>query len=215
MQLRVIASVHPIIRSFHPIEAARGRRVDAPRGGSLAASWGSDSSFAPTREQAELKGFALRAPRATDAGAIWQLVREAGALDANSVYAYLLLCTDFSETSIVAESFGQVVGFVLGYRPPRRRDTLFVWQVAVAPERRAEGVAAGMLDALLARCARTDVRFLEATVTPSNGPSRALFEGLARRNAAPCREGVAFESDLFPGGSHEPELMLRIGPFPR
>ena len=63
-------------------------------------------------------------------------------LDVNSTYAYLLMATDFAETSIVVVGVdGAVCGFITGYRPPRRPDTLFVWQVAVAPDAQGRGLA--------------------------------------------------------------------------
>src|SRR6187431_2111779 len=93
----------------------------------------------------------LRPPRGTDAIGIRDLVAETGVLDLNSTYAYLLLSTDFAETSIVADVDGRLQGFITGYRPPQRPDVLFVWQVAVAPSAQRGGLAAAMLDAVVDR----------------------------------------------------------------
>src|SRR5690606_42164986 len=69
-----------------------------------------------------------------------ELVARCQPLDTNSVYCNLLQCSDFADTAIAAEDAnGQLVGFISGYRPPSRPDTLFVWQVAVdASMRRSE-----------------------------------------------------------------------------
>jgi L-2,4-diaminobutyric acid acetyltransferase len=155
----------------------------------------------------------FRHPIVPDGLALWRLVGEAGTLDLNSAYAYLVVCRDFAETCIVAEEAGRIAGFVMGYRPPRKPDTVFVWQIGVAPEARGRGLGSLVLDRLLQSDACSTVRFLETNVAPSNRASRALFEGLARRLCAPIEELEGFESSLFPDPLHEPERLLRIGPF--
>ncbi|MFQ5700109.1 MAG: diaminobutyrate acetyltransferase [Myxococcota bacterium] len=154
----------------------------------------------------------MRPPSPEDAASVWQLVGGSGVLDLNSPYAYLLLCSDFSETSVVAETSGGIVGFVGAYRPPPRPDSVFVWQIVTAPELQGGGLGASLLEALLDRKACRDVRFLEATVTPSNEPSRALFAGFARRRGLPLAELTAFGAELFPS-EHEEEVLVRIGPL--
>jgi len=155
----------------------------------------------------------LRCPERSDAADIWQLVRDSGQLDLNSPYAYLLLCTDFADTCIVAEQGDDLVGFIGAYRPPGRRDVLFVWQVVSAKQAQGRGVATKMLDALLSWGSCRDVVYLEATVTPSNRGSRRLFERFAQRKGAEHVEYEDFEADLFPGEQHEEELRIRIGPL--
>lgn len=158
--------------------------------------------------------FEIRPPTARDAADIWQLVEDTPALDGNSPYAYLLLCTHFAQTGLVARAGEKLAGFVLGYARPDDGATAFVWQVGVAEEARGRGLGGQLLDAWFARCARrSDVRFLEATVTPSNEPSRRLFSSFAVRHGAPVRESVAFPASLFPGAvAHEDEVSMRVGP---
>jgi L-2,4-diaminobutyric acid acetyltransferase len=166
-------------------------------------------------EQAREAGFVFRHPEVADGLAIWRLLGEVGTLDPNSTYAYLMVCRDFADTCIVAEREGRVVAFVTGYRPPHKPETVFVWQIGVAPQARGRGLGARLLDRLLGSEACSAVRFLDTNVTPSNRASRALFEGFARRMNAPIVELEGFESSLFADPSHEPERLLRIGPFDR
>lgn len=159
----------------------------------------------------------LRPPQGSDALAIRALVAETGVLDLNSTYAYLLLSTDFAQTSIVADIDGELRGFITGYRPPPRPDVLFVWQVAVAPAAQRTGLAATMLDALVDRV-RTENNggplTVEATVSPGNASSRAFFGAFARRHGVPLTEHPHFTAaQLDPGGAHEDEPLLRIGPL--
>lgn len=187
----------------------------------------------------------LRPPRPADAADVWRLVEACEALDGNSPYAYLLLCSDFAETGMVVRAAappsesesrgapdgmgqgepvgegdsgqGALVGFVLGYRPPARPQTLFVWQIAVAPECRGQGLGGRVLDRLVHRCRQTfGIEYLEATVTPSNGSSRQLFTKYARDRELQIHESLAFGASSFPAeldAPHEDEIRLRIGPL--
>lgn len=155
----------------------------------------------------------LRPPTVEDAAAIWRLVRDSGVLDLNSPYSYLILCKHFAETCIVAEEAGVIVGFVTAYRPPITPDVIFVWQIGVAQSVRGRGVGLMILEALVRQEAALGASFLEATVTPSNGPSRALFRAVARRFHTQCNETPYFSTHLFPNDTHEAEELFRIGPF--
>lgn len=154
----------------------------------------------------------LRPPRADDARVIWQVLPEIGNLERNSAYAYLLLCTHFADTGIVAEHEGALAGFVLGYRPPVQPSSMFVWQVGVAPHARGHGLGGRMLDEVLARPGCRDVKFLTATVSPDNAPSLALFRGFARRRGLRCEEAACFPAALFPD-AHADENLMKIGPL--
>jgi L-2,4-diaminobutyric acid acetyltransferase len=161
-----------------------------------------------------MSDFNLRAPSLGDGVAVSRLVRRCRPLDVNSHYLYLLLCHHFAQTCAVAEGDGEVLGFVSAYRPPQQLDTLFVWQVAVAPEGRGRGLASRLLDEVLQRPGCADLRFVEATISPSNAASQALFHSLARRLNTECRVSPLFTAECFSGiEAHEPEELYRIGPF--
>jgi L-2,4-diaminobutyric acid acetyltransferase len=153
---------------------------------------------------------ALRVPRVTDGAAVHHLIARCPPLDTNSRYCSLLQCTHFARTSVLAEADGRVAGFVSGYREPDRPDTLFVWQVAVAPEARGRGLAALMIREILERETCRDVRFVETSITPDNAASWGTFRALARTLGAtlttrPWLSCVAhFESE------HAAEVLVRI-----
>jgi len=141
-------------------------------------------------------------------------VGETGVLDKNSAYLYLLLCRDFADTCVVAEIDGSVVGFVTGYRLPASPDVLFIWQVGVAAAAQRQGVALRMLIELIDRVGRASLKFIEATVAPSNTASRNLFASLARKLDLPLTvvPEDGFSERDFPPGDHEAEPRVRIGP---
>jgi L-2,4-diaminobutyric acid acetyltransferase len=157
----------------------------------------------------------LRAPEVDDAAALWRLARDRG-LDLNSPYAYLLLCTDFAQTSTVAVDAEGVAGFVAAYRPPAEPSAAFVWQLAVAGRAGGQGLGRRLLAETLTRPGNLDARSLTCTVTPDNEPSLRLFRGFARTLGVPCEEAERFPAEVFPleAGTHQPELALRIGPLP-
>ena len=155
----------------------------------------------------------FRKPTLEDGAGVWTLIKKTGVLDLNSSYSYLMWCTNFSDTSVVIEVDGEIVGFISGYINPSSPDKLFIWQVAVDASQRGKGLASKMLHHILERDICEDVRYVEATVSPSNTASRNLFKGLARSLDTQIEVFDCFTSEDFPEQGHEDELMHQIGPF--
>ena len=156
----------------------------------------------------------LRKPESTDGFALNNLVERCKPLDTNSVYCNLLQCYDFADTAIAAETAeGDLVGFISGYRPPARQDTLFVWQVAVDSRMRGQGLALKMLLALIERVRADGVSRLETTISPGNEASEALFKKAFRLLGAEYSTEVLFSRDTHFNGQHDDEVIYRAGPF--
>lgn len=158
--------------------------------------------------------IALTHPTAADGAELYRIARDSRTLDLNSSYAYVLWCNDFGESSVVARSEGQVVGFITGYRRPTQ--TLMVWQVAVDARFRRRGLGLTMLEWLADAAARYEPRELivETTVAPGNTASRAMFAKFAERRGMDLDELPGFGSELFPD-DHEDEPILRMTPAAR
>lgn len=156
----------------------------------------------------------FRGPAPEEGKLLHRLVDEGGTLELNTTYKYVLFADHFAGTTTVAEHDGEIVGFVSAYRPPSHPDTVFVWQIGVNPRMRGRGVARGLLEAMVRRPGCRGVRYLEATVTPSNLASRRLFQSFARHQGAPFEWSAGYPGELFGApGEHEPENLIRIGPF--
>lgn len=159
----------------------------------------------------------FRRPTHRDGAAMWRLVKDSGALDENSAYAYLMMGEWFTGTCVLAEEHlhggaRRLAGFVMGFVPPTQPDTIFVWQVGVDHRQRGRGLGKLLIKQFV-EWAPPGVNFLEATVTPSNAASEALFKAAARTFGTAVRVTDLFAADAFPGEGHEPERRFRIGPI--
>ena len=148
-----------------------------------------------------------------DGPALHRLVEVCTPLDTNSLYCNLLQSSHFAATSITAKTDGVLIGSITGYCIPERPDTLFIWQVAVAPQARGQGIASSMLRALMARPSLADIRFMETTITEDNSASWRLFLKFADECSAPTQRSIMFEKTQHFEGRHDSEQLLRIGPF--
>ncbi len=116
---------------------------------------------------------------------------------------------------MIAESDGALAGFISGYLIPARPDTLFVWQVAVAPESRGQALGRAMLAALIERDSCASVRFVETSITPENQPSWHTFRRFADAYGAPLSSTPWFSSRTHFESQHDAEHLVRIGPLCR
>lgn len=155
----------------------------------------------------------FKTPTADDGKEMFRIVKESKVLDVNSSYSYLMWGKYFNETSIIAQHEDGVIGFVTGFLKPESPDTLFIWQVAVDPKFRGNGLATKLISRLISKLKNQNIRYIEATVTPSNEPSSNLFKGLAKKYETKCEIFECFSEDQFPDPSHEAELAYQIGPI--
>jgi len=157
----------------------------------------------------------FRSPDKKDGASIWQLIKETGALDVNSAYCYILLSDYFRDTCIIAEDEEGIIGFISAFRAPAKPDTLFLWQIAVSPSKQRKGIARMMVKELLSYEYCQAIRFVEATVSPSNIASRGLFLRLAKDYTTECQLSQGYTASMFPFEiNHEEELLFRLGPLP-
>lgn len=154
----------------------------------------------------------FRASTAKDGIAVWQLVSQAGTLELNTAYFYLVFCSEFKETCLVAECDNQIVGAIIGYRSPASADTIFCWQIGVLPAWQGQGLASKMLNAWADTSQRPWLRYVTATVAEDNAASERLFKRFAKAQDATCEVVPYFTSDLLAPG-HAPEPLYRIGPL--
>lgn len=154
----------------------------------------------------------LSAPDIGDGADLWRLAGAAQSLDVNSRYSYLLWCRDFAATSVIARDEDQLAGFITGYRRPALPETLFIWQVAVSPTHRRQGLARRMLDHLVDRLTPHGVDHVEATVTPGNLPSTRLFTSFADARKVELKRDELFSEEML-GDGHEAEIRFLIGPL--
>lgn len=157
------------------------------------------------------EALSLRTPLPSDGAALHRLVENCPPLDPNSLYCNLLQCSHFADTAVAAEYKGELVGFISGFIPPAKPDTLFVWQVAVDASMRGHGLGGKMLGELIDR---SGAHYMETTVTADNAASWGMFRSFARSRNAECKDcGPLFEREQHFDGKHDSEHLARLGPF--
>ncbi|WP_235188546.1 diaminobutyrate acetyltransferase [Catenovulum agarivorans] len=122
-------------------------------------------------------------------------------------------CAHFSETCVIAELEGEVVGWVSAYINPQQVNTIFIWQMAVSEKARGQSLAFKMLNHLLSRAVCSEVTHLETTITKDNQASRSVFRKLASQLNTACAESSYFVRDIHFGGKHADEYLFKIGPI--
>lgn len=130
----------------------------------------------------------------------------------NSRYTYFLLARDFSDTCVVTEHQGKIIGFSSGYVSPSRSDTFFNWETVVNKKYRGNKLQKKML---LQQIKNANVKYFEGTVNPSNQVSENNFFELAELLNAKITKRVLFEEQDFENDGHETEILCRIGPIPQ
>ena len=178
------------------------------------------NSHATNKTIVDMSMTTFRKPVSTDGQPLNELVDHCPPLDTNSTYCNLLQCTHFADTSIAAIKVDAdsgdeaLVGFISGYIPPSRPNTLFVWQVAVDASCRGQGLALRMLMALIERCrSEKSIDYIETTITPGNTASEALFSRAYQRLNAPIEKTVLFSRKAHFADQHDDEMLWRGGPM--
>jgi len=164
----------------------------------------------PDAEANSSKEWIFREPKVTDGDSIFSLIAACPPLDLNSSYCNFLQATHFSATCVLVEHQGRVGGFISAYRKPDEDDVLFVWQVAVSPNCRGQGLAYRMLNALLDRDNLQNIKAIETTITKENKASWALFEKFDATRGNQGDVDVFLDQHAHFNGKHDTEYLYRI-----
>lgn len=164
------------------------------------------------RDNSIVTTLEIRSPNSLDGSKMWALTRDSRKLDLNSSYFYVAMSHWFSDSCKVAfdTEKNRLVGMVIGFRLPSDKETLFIWQIAVDERYRGQSIAMRLIEAVVAN---SEIRYLEATIAPSNLSSKRLFEkwSVSRKTTLIISDG--FGLDCFPDQQHEKEELYRIGPL--
>ena len=175
-----------------------------------------DTEAPRSDRQSPPQDLVFRKPCLQDVPAIYGLVQGSG-LDVNSPYMYMLCASHFSDTCVVTEVTGngnhaRLAGILMGYRHPREKSTLFVWQIAVSREFLRQAIAKRMVLHLIDRL--RDVNYVEGTVNPGNSASENLFKSLGRSLSCPVEVTPAlFRACASVEPPTKDENLFCVGPF--
>lgn len=152
----------------------------------------------------------LSQPCAEDGDGVAQLIADCPPLDINSSYCNFLQSTHFSKTCVIAKQGEKVAGFISAYVKPEQPSTLFVWQVAIGPDFRGQGLAFTMLSSLLERENLNSIDAVETTITKDNQASWALFNKLDRQHGMQGKVSKFLDEHKHFKGKHDSEYLYRI-----
>ncbi len=152
----------------------------------------------------------LRPTTIEDGLAVYNLVSSCPEIPSKPAISYYSLCSDFSHTSIVAEIGGRIIGFVGGYRPPEREDTLVVTVVTVEESVRKMGLASEMLSDLLSRLSTVGVINLEVIAPKADKAIIAVIEGYAEKNSRECESSDYLSSKELAGDPATIKLFIKL-----
>lgn len=164
------------------------------------------------RDTTAITPLLIRTPDRSDGPQMWSLVKKSKTLDLNSSYFYAAMSHWFSDTCRLAINTANhsLIGIVIGFRVPSDKDILFIWQIAVDEQYRGQGIAMKLLEDV---ALNSDIRLVQATISPSNLPSKRLFEKWSKAKQAPMTVSEGFGEHCFPDQQHEKEDLYQIGPL--
>jgi len=160
-----------------------------------------------SHSQSEESSIYFRHPTLDDGLALYELVKACPPLDLNSSYLYFLQASHFAETCLVAEQDSEIVGFVSGYCRPDAEQDLFIWQVAVAPKVRGQGLGKQLVTQLIAAQIKAGIALnaVSCTISPSNLASQGLFKSLAEQHRLLIERRPFIKAEQFGAQAHEAE----------
>lgn len=155
--------------------------------------------------------ISFRKPTIGDGVAIYELIKQSPPLDLNSSYLYFLQSTHFADTCVLAVSDGDIVGFISAYFRPDKKDSLFVWQIAVAEQSRGQGLGKRLLYRLVKNQERRPiVKEICCTISPSNMASQNLFKSFAAQYGWFVNIETFLEEKHFGHLGHEAEELYSL-----
>ena len=100
-----------------------------------------------------------------------------------------------------------IVGVVTAYTLPEDVNTLFIWQIAVHPDARGQGLASKLLMHLINMS--SNVKVIQTTISPSNTASLSSFKKLAQSLNATFHVEEFLKTNAC-GQGHEAEDLITI-----
>ena len=143
---------------------------------------------------------------------ISELIKNSPPLDLNSTYLYFIQSHYFNKTCAIAvNEIDRVIGFVSGFQDPRKKDTLFIWQVAISKDARGHGLASKLIHFILQE--HPHMQFIETTITKDNTSSISLFNKISQELNTNIIEEPFLDKTKHFLNQHDSENLFRIGPF--
>jgi len=154
----------------------------------------------------------IKSPSSAYGFQIAELIKNSPPLDLNSTYLYFIQSHYFNKTCAIAvNEVDKVIGFMSGFQDPRKKDTLFIWQVAISKDARGNGLASKLIHFILQE--HPHMQFIETTITMDNTSSISLFNKISQELNTNIIEEPFLDKSKHFLNQHDSENLFRIGPF--
>jgi L-2,4-diaminobutyric acid acetyltransferase len=120
-----------------------------------------------------------------DAEILQAFVSKCPPLDPHTLFTYWVLARYQPTYGFVAQDFnGEVIGLLTAIASSNDHETVYVWQIGVAPAVRGNGLAQDLLHELNMAALQNRRRLLEVSIDSHNQESHCLFHAFARAQSA-------------------------------
>lgn len=152
----------------------------------------------------------LRAPDAQDEVGIIALSKGTGSEGMGDVHGSLVANRFSTETSVVAELDGELVGWALAYVLPFDPETLFIWTVEVSEAVEDTGLSSLMLGHLMRQDACLNVTRVQTCIPSDEEDNWALFRRFANWQRSKMNIEPFVTQALFPQTRHKNQNLVTI-----
>ena len=135
--------------------------------------------------------FTIREVEERDAGGIARLAKKCPPLrtSVEGTYEYLAIC--FKRYFLLAESRGEIIGFVVGF--PSLEGDIWIYQIAADPKHRRKNIGSSLLAEALKRFQTDGYKNIYARALKSNDPSLKLLKKFGFNKKRTLKEWVEME----------------------
>ena len=126
----------------------------------------------------------VRFPTREDSTPVMELINACEISKYSALSRNILQQDLLSETSVVAELDGQIVGWMAAYKLPHDLETLFVWQLVVSEDERGVGLGSLMINSALKRDIGEDVERVQTAIKSDDLDTWSFFKRFAHSKNA-------------------------------
>lgn len=149
----------------------------------------------------------------SDVSKVRKLVQACEPLTLHTAVTYGVLLRSFPDTCFVAETSGELSGFISSVRGTAHPEAIYVWQIGVVPSARGKGLSLRLIDSVAMAANRIGCSVLQVGIEPSNDHSLSVFRAYAHRKGESLTQVDRVDFDDEISGISEHDIVWQM-PIP-